>query len=77
MIRVAEVMNSAKLYQNLGVEIGNAEPRKCPPSHQAWLYQPKAPKWETGASLMLVTGNVPGTAEGKAPKLYSTSTRQI
>lgn len=66
MIRVADVMNSAKFYRNLGFEIGNAVPRECPPFHWAWLYQPKAPNWKTGANLMLVSGEGPGTAESKA-----------
>ncbi len=66
MIRVADVMNSAKFYRNLGFEIGNAVPHECPPYHWAWLYQPKAPNWKTGANLMLVSGEVPGTAESKA-----------
>ncbi|HLK32537.1 MAG TPA: VOC family protein [Terriglobales bacterium] len=66
MIRVADVMNSAKFYQNLGFEIGNAVPRECPPFHWAWLYQPRAPDWKTGANLMLVSGDVPGTVESKA-----------
>lgn len=66
MIRVADVMNSAKFYRNLGFEIGNAVPHECPPLHWAWLYQPKAPNWKTGANLMLVSGEVPGTAESRA-----------
>ena len=66
MIRVADVMKSAKFYRNLGFEIGNAVPRECPPFHWAWLYQPKAPNWKTGANLMLVSGEVPGTIETKA-----------
>jgi hypothetical protein len=66
MIRVADVMNSAKFYQNLGFEIGNAEPRECPPFNWAWLYQPKAPNWKTGANLMLISGEVSGTVESKA-----------
>jgi catechol 2,3-dioxygenase-like lactoylglutathione lyase family enzyme len=66
MIRVADVMTSAKFYRNLGFEIGNAVPRECPPFHWAWLYQPKAPNWKTGANLMLVSGEVPGTAESRA-----------
>ena len=44
---------------------GNAVPRECPPFHWAWLYQPKAPNWKTSANLMLVSGEVPGTAESK------------
>jgi catechol 2,3-dioxygenase-like lactoylglutathione lyase family enzyme len=66
MIRVADVMNSAKFYRDLGFQIGNAVPRERPPFHWAWLYQPKAPNWKTGANLMLVSGEVPGTVESKA-----------
>ncbi len=81
MIRVADVMNSAKFYKNLGFEIGNAEPRECPPFHWAWLYQPKAPNWKTGANLMLVSGEVPGIAESKAKTvlfyLYAPNLRSL
>ncbi len=66
MIRVADVMNSAKFYRHLGFEIGNAVPRECPPFNWAWLYQPKARNWKTGANLMLVSGEVPVTAESNA-----------
>jgi hypothetical protein len=65
MIRVADVMNSAKFYRNCGFEIGNAVPRESPPFHWAWLYQPKGPNWKTGANLMLISGEVSGTAESK------------
>jgi catechol 2,3-dioxygenase-like lactoylglutathione lyase family enzyme len=54
MIRVADVERSAKFYQLLGFEIGNYVPREAPPMHWAWLYQPQAPDWKTGANLMLV-----------------------
>jgi catechol 2,3-dioxygenase-like lactoylglutathione lyase family enzyme len=66
MIRVADVMKAAEFYRNLGFEIGNAVPRECPPFHWAWLYQPKAPNWKTGANLMLVSGEVPGMSESQA-----------
>jgi catechol 2,3-dioxygenase-like lactoylglutathione lyase family enzyme len=66
MIRVADVMASAAFYRNLGFEIGNAVPRECPPYHWAWLYQPLAPNWKTGANLMLVSGEVPGTVASRA-----------
>jgi catechol 2,3-dioxygenase-like lactoylglutathione lyase family enzyme len=56
MIRVAEVERSAKFYRLLGFEIGNYVPREAPPMHWAWLYQPAAPNWKTGANLMLVRG---------------------
>jgi len=59
MIRVADVMKSAAFYQHLGFAIGNAVPREQPHGW-AWLYQPKAQDWKTGANLMLVSGDVPG-----------------
>jgi hypothetical protein len=65
MIRVADVMYSAKFYQHLGFEIGNAVPRGRPPYNWAWLYQPNAPNWKTGANLMLVSNDVPGTTASK------------
>jgi catechol 2,3-dioxygenase-like lactoylglutathione lyase family enzyme len=68
MIRVADVMNSAKFYRHLGFEIGNAVPRESPPYNWAWLYQPKAADWKTGANLMLVSGEVAGTVDSKAAK---------
>jgi hypothetical protein len=63
MIRVNDVMNSAEFYRNLGFEIGNAVPRESPPFHWAWLYQPRAANWKTGANLMLVSGELDGTPE--------------
>jgi catechol 2,3-dioxygenase-like lactoylglutathione lyase family enzyme len=56
MIRVADVERSAKFYVLLGFQIGNYVPREAPPMHWAWLYQPGAPNWKTGANLMLVRG---------------------
>ena len=64
MVRVADVMASAKFYWHLGFEIGNAVPREQP-HNWAWLYQPKAPNWKTGANIMLVSGEVPGTTTSK------------
>ena len=64
MIRVADVMNSAKFYRSLGFEIGNAVPRE-EPHHWAWLYQPKALNWKKGANIMLVSGDVPGTISSR------------
>jgi len=66
MIRVSDVMNSAKFYHHLGFEIGNAVPREHPPFNWAWLYQPKSSNWKTGANLMLVSSEVPGTTESRA-----------
>jgi catechol 2,3-dioxygenase-like lactoylglutathione lyase family enzyme len=60
MVRVADVMKSAAFYRHFGFEIGNAVPREQP-HHWAWLYQPKAPDWKTGANVMLVSGEVRGT----------------
>ncbi len=72
MIRVSDVMNSAKFYRHLGFEIGNAVPREHPPYNWAWLYQPLSPNWKTGANLMLVSGDVEGTtdSEGKTVLFY-------
>ncbi len=56
MIRVRDVARSAKFYEHLGFEIGNCFPREGPTMSWAWLYQPKASNWKTGANLMLVRG---------------------
>jgi hypothetical protein len=56
MIRVADVERSVKFCQLLGFKIGNYVPREASPMHWAWLYQPEAPNWRTGANLMLVRG---------------------
>ena len=63
MIRVADVERSAKFYELLGFQIGNYVPREAPPMHWAWLYQPGAPNWKTGAKLMLVRGKEPSHGE--------------
>ena len=49
-------LRSCYLQQNhyLGFEIGNYVPREESPMNWAWLYQPDAPDWKTGANLMLV-----------------------
>lgn len=52
MIQVAEVERSARFYRLLGFEVGNREP-KDGRMQWAWLYQPHAPDWKTGANLML------------------------
>jgi len=64
MMRVADVMKSAAFYRHLGFEIGNAVPREQP-HHWAWLYQPKAQNWKTGANVMLVSSDVRGTTASK------------
>lgn len=64
MVRVANVMESAKFYEHLGFRIGNAVPHE-PPHHWVWLFQPGSPNWKTGANLMLVSGDVPGTTVGR------------
>ena len=66
MIRVADVVNAAKFYRHLGFEIGNAVPREGPAFNWAWLYQANAPNWKTGANLMLVSSDVPGTSDNRA-----------
>lgn len=63
MIRVADVIKAAEFYRNLGFEIGNAVPTEGPPYHWAWLYQPGAANWKTGANLMLVAGGAVESAE--------------
>ena len=57
MLRVASVERSVEFYRHLGFEVGNYVPRaeNCPIAW-AWLYQPKAPNWKTGANLMLTVG---------------------
>ena len=81
MIRVSDVMNSAKFYRHLGFEIGNAEPREGPPFNWAWLYQPKSPNWKTGANLMVVSSDPPGITESKAKTvlfyLYATNMKAL
>ena len=58
MIRVRDVERSTAFYRLLGFAIGNYVPREAPPMHWAWLYQPQAPNWKTGANLMLVRGEL-------------------
>ena len=64
MVRVADVMVSAKFYRHLGFEIGNAVPREQP-HNWAWLYQPKSANWKTGANLMLVSSDVQGATASR------------
>jgi catechol 2,3-dioxygenase-like lactoylglutathione lyase family enzyme len=58
MIHVADVERSVEFYRRLGFEVGNYVPRveNCPMAW-AWLYQPKAPDWKTGANLMLTVSH--------------------
>ena len=68
MVRVAQIERSAEFYKLLGFEIGNYVPRaeNCP-MHWAWLHQPNAANWKTGANLMLVRGDrVPDGEEPNA-----------
>ena len=65
MIRVSDVERSATFYQLLSFQIGNYVPREASPMHWAWLYQPAAPNWKTGANLMLVRGET--KLEGEPP----------
>ena len=58
IIRVSDVERSAAFYRLLGFEIGNRVPRQGKPSW-AWLYQPKAANWKTGANLMIASGQRP------------------
>jgi catechol 2,3-dioxygenase-like lactoylglutathione lyase family enzyme len=59
MIHVTSVEKSAEFYRLLGFEIGNYVPRGAPEMHWAWLYQPKASNWKTGANLMLTRSSRP------------------
>ena len=54
MIHVANVERSVEFYRLLGFEVGNYVPKveNCPIAW-AWLYQPNAPNWKTGANLMV------------------------
>jgi len=56
MVHVANAERSVEFYRRLGFEVGNSVPRQGGPMHWAWLYQPKAPDWKTGANLMLTVG---------------------
>lgn len=67
MIRVSDVERSAEFYRLLGFEIGNYVPREAPPMHWAWLYQPQAPNWKTGANLMLVRGDAAADKSSERP----------
>ena len=67
MIHVADVERSAEFYRLLGFEIGNYVPREAPPMHWAWLYQPNAPSWKTGANLMLTRTSRPNPLDKEEP----------
>src|SRR5919108_5934659 len=67
MIPVADVERSAKFYELLGFQIGNYVPREAPPMHWAWLYQPGAPNWKTGANLMLTRTSRPMPLDREEP----------
>ena len=71
MIRVADVERSVQFYKFLGFQIGNYVPHEKPPIHWAWLYQPDAPNWKTGANLMLVRGNGGGSEPPVVLYLYA------
>ena len=57
MVRVRNVERSVEFYRRLGFAVGNYVPRveNCPMAW-AWLYQPQASNWKTGANLMLTVG---------------------
>jgi catechol 2,3-dioxygenase-like lactoylglutathione lyase family enzyme len=70
MIHVGDIERSAEFYRLLGFEIGNYVPRECPPMYWAWLYQPNAPNWKTGANLMLVRRREgPARLDREAPQV--------
>jgi hypothetical protein len=52
MIHVADPDRSITFYRLLGFEVGNSVPPGGP-MQWAWLYQPDAPNWKTGANLMI------------------------
>jgi catechol 2,3-dioxygenase-like lactoylglutathione lyase family enzyme len=56
---VRNVRHSAAFYRHLGFEIGNRQPHEGEMGW-AWLYQPQALNWKTGANLMLSCCDHPG-----------------
>ncbi len=52
MIHVADPERSVAFYRLFGFEVGNRVP-PAGPMQWAWLYQPGAPNWKTGANLMI------------------------
>lgn len=69
MIHVADVDRSAEFYGLLGFEIGNYVP-STGPKHWAWLYQPKAESWKTGANLMITRSERAIKAEAQDVLFY-------
>ena len=69
MIHVADVERSAEFYRQLGFEIGNYVPREAPPMHWAWLYQPRATTWKSGANLMLSRDRRPNPLDREEPQV--------
>jgi len=67
MVHVSDVERSAEFYRHLGFEVGNYVPREAPPMHWAWLYQPNAANWKTGAHLMLVRDSRPNPQDREEP----------
>jgi catechol 2,3-dioxygenase-like lactoylglutathione lyase family enzyme len=52
MMHVADLERSVAFYRLLGFEIRNRMP-SAGPMNWAWLYQPDASNWKTGANLMI------------------------
>lgn len=69
MIPVVDVEKSAAFYGHLGFRIGNRQP-KDGPMHWAWLYQPNAPDWRSGANLMLTRAHLPVDRKQPQPLFY-------
>ena len=71
MARVANVERSVDFYRLLGFEVGNYVPREenCPMAW-AWLYQPNAPNWKTGANLMVTVSECPVDAKAQSVSFY-------
>jgi catechol 2,3-dioxygenase-like lactoylglutathione lyase family enzyme len=58
MIHVTDLERSIAFYRLLGFEVGNSVP-PAGPMQWAWLYQPGAPNWKTGANLMITRTSRP------------------
>ena len=69
MIHVADPERSIGFYRLLGFEVGNRVP-PAGPIGWAWLYQPDAPNWKTGANLMITRTSRPLNPEAQDVLFY-------
>jgi len=71
MVHVANVERSVEFYKLLGFEVGNYVPRaeNCPMAW-AWLYQPNASNWKTGANLMVALSDCAIDAKAESILFY-------